>query len=225
MSRTQKDYKYIEDQGLRKQNINTTVPGSALVTTVKVQGSGISATYSGVDTGTGDVVISVNGIPSGVDELIKITNLDNSSDFLTNKISVGAGIQKSILTDNTGKQTLNLSTTATNTSKLHSFFLSREGDVETGKWLKLDSISTDKVPYIIPHNETLVKSILTNEELNTGTIRIFKNGVSLLDLALTNQKNKITTHTLSFNAGDTLSAKGISGNLEDVVLEFIFEVI
>lgn len=56
----------IADGSIGRPDINTDKPGSALITKV-VQGSGISITSTGADSGTGDVTVSVTSVPwSGV---------------------------------------------------------------------------------------------------------------------------------------------------------------
>jgi hypothetical protein len=59
MSRTQISGFLIEDSSVGRPDINTTISGQALITKLLV-GSGINISYTGVDSGTGDVTISLN---------------------------------------------------------------------------------------------------------------------------------------------------------------------
>lgn len=57
MAKTQVRSPQIEDQGVRRADLNTSTTGSAVITKV-VQGSGILISSTGVDSGTGDVTVS-----------------------------------------------------------------------------------------------------------------------------------------------------------------------
>jgi hypothetical protein len=59
MARTQISGSLIENASVGRVDINTTVSGQALVTKVLV-GSGLTATKTGIDVGTGDVTLSLN---------------------------------------------------------------------------------------------------------------------------------------------------------------------
>lgn len=59
MARTQIGGSLIENASVGRVDINTTVSGQALVTKVLV-GSGLTATKTGIDIGTGDVTLSLN---------------------------------------------------------------------------------------------------------------------------------------------------------------------
>jgi hypothetical protein len=59
MARTQIGGSLIENASVGRVDINTTVTGQALVTKVLV-GSGLTATKTGIDIGTGDVTLSLN---------------------------------------------------------------------------------------------------------------------------------------------------------------------
>lgn len=58
MGRTQIRTTELEDGGVKRNDLNTTVSGQA-VTRKIVQGTGITLSSTGVDSGTGDVTISV----------------------------------------------------------------------------------------------------------------------------------------------------------------------
>lgn len=59
MARTQISGRLIEDSSIGRPDINTTVTGEALITKLLV-GTGLTATRTGVDVGTGDVTVSLN---------------------------------------------------------------------------------------------------------------------------------------------------------------------
>jgi hypothetical protein len=59
MARTQISGRLIEDSSVGRPDINTTVSGQSLITKLIV-GSGLNASSTGVDPGTGDVTVSLN---------------------------------------------------------------------------------------------------------------------------------------------------------------------
>jgi hypothetical protein len=62
---TQLGTRQIKDGGVTKQDMDTTTPGSAVITRV-VAGSGVSLDSTGPDAGTGEVTINVTGGSSGL---------------------------------------------------------------------------------------------------------------------------------------------------------------
>lgn len=65
MARTEVRSSQIKDQGVTRDDLNTTTAGKAVVTKV-IAGSGVSISSTGVDTGTGDV--TVNSSPNQTTE-------------------------------------------------------------------------------------------------------------------------------------------------------------
>lgn len=61
MARTQVRTQQVEDGGIQRVDLNTTTPGSAVISKV-VQGSGIQLSSSGIDAGTGDVTVSLETV-------------------------------------------------------------------------------------------------------------------------------------------------------------------
>jgi len=59
MARTQISGRLIEDYSVGRPDINTTTPGQALITKLIV-GGGLNMLFTGVDSGTGDVTLSLN---------------------------------------------------------------------------------------------------------------------------------------------------------------------
>jgi hypothetical protein len=60
MARTEVRSKQIKDGGVKREDLNTTVTGRAVITRV-IAGTGVSLSSTGVDSGTGDVTINATG--------------------------------------------------------------------------------------------------------------------------------------------------------------------
>lgn len=59
MARTQLNTKQIFDGGIQKEDMDTITPNQAVITRI-IAGSGVSLASSGIDSGTGDVVVTVS---------------------------------------------------------------------------------------------------------------------------------------------------------------------
>lgn len=217
--RGQVDHRMLLDGGVEKQDLNIDKPNHCVITQLQAQ-SPLAMSSTGADPGTGIVTLSLAGGNGngGGDELVKISALDSSTGYLFDKVQVSGSISKTIATVG-GVQTLVL----TSPPSLLECIFSRDDDVVAGKWLKRDDISTDSVPMIMHRSGTLTEVSLSNEDIATGVIRIFRNGTTLLDISLNNTVSTLSTCTLSVTALDTISAKCISGFMEDVILSLLFE--
>lgn len=72
---------------ITRSNINTTTPNQALITKI-IAGNGISISSSGVDPGTGNVVISMSGGSGDLTASRFVTDYDNNITGLRNSNNV-----------------------------------------------------------------------------------------------------------------------------------------
>lgn len=90
-----------------------------------------------------------------------------------------------------------------------------QGTANSGRWLEtFDSIASNDVPFITAESATIQAIALVNKNSNTGTITIYKNGVSVTTISLTAQTyNTVSGLTIALATGDSLSAQLTSGTL------------
>lgn len=73
MPKTWIDSEQIKDGEVKRQDLNTTQEGSAVIRKIRV-GSGLTMSYDGVDEGTGDVTVGL--VPTGTDKYTGETIID-----------------------------------------------------------------------------------------------------------------------------------------------------
>ena len=95
------------------------------------------------------------------------------------------------------------------------------GNASTGRYLEFfDTNPSDQAPFITPDFSILRSiSLVTSNTVDTGTITLYKNGVSIQAITLTAEKKKTVTGLLiNFAGGDELSAKVTSGSINGPML-------
>lgn len=213
---------HLKNDSIWREDLNTTILGQAVITKV-LPGNNMSFTSTGVEEGTGEVTLHANATISSVDEKVKTSSTDTQSGYLLDKIEGSANIILTETTSTPKKVKFELAPQNSSVRYISQLF-SREGKVKSGKWLKIDGISTDKVPFIIPFDGTIIKLILQNKEINSGTLELFKNKSTLGVISLQNKVsiNQVCSYPVLEN--DEISVKGISGEIKDVLLTLILSI-
>lgn len=98
-----------------------------------------------------------------------------------------------------------------------------DGNGSSGRWLEFFSNNpSNNNPFIIAENNQLIAVSLSSSANSTGTITIYKNGVSVQTISLSaSQKNAISGLLINFSPLDELSAQVTSGSISRPTL-FLF---
>ena len=88
-----------------------------------------------------------------------------------------------------------------------------------------DSISSDKVPFVMAEPGEIKSLSVAVSVSTTATLTIFKNGISVETITITASKKATKTGlSISLAADDELSTKVTSGNMKDVISNIFIQV-
>lgn len=101
------------------------------------------------------------------------------------------------------------------------------GTANSGRWLeRITNTGSDVVPFYCSepmHIKAL--SLITSDAANTGTVTLYKNGVSLTTISLTAEKYyTISGLSYAFAVGNYLSAQVTSGSISRPQLDISVEI-
>lgn len=98
-----------------------------------------------------------------------------------------------------------------------------DGGGSSGRWLEFFANNpSSNNPFIIAENNQLIAVSISSSSNSTGTVTIYKNGVSVQTISLTaSRKNAINGLLINFSPLDEISAQVTSGNISRPTL-FMF---
>ena len=104
--------------------------------------------------------------------------------------------------------------------------LGYQGTANSGRWLDtFDSVSSDDVPFVTAEPATIKALSLVNKNTNTGTVTVYRNGISVQTISLTAQLyNTLAGLSISLVAGDTVSAQVTTSGFTAPVLYISIQI-
>jgi len=91
-----------------------------------------------------------------------------------------------------------------------------DGTASTGRWLEFSANNpSNTVPFVLAEDcELIALSLVTSDTSATGNARVFRNGSSVQNIALSAQKkNAIAGLNIPFNSLDEISVQVTSGSI------------
>lgn len=98
-----------------------------------------------------------------------------------------------------------------------------DGTGSSGRWLEFyNNNPSNNNPFIVAENNRLIAVSISASSNSTGTVTIYKNGVSVQTISLSaSRKNAISSLSVNFVSLDEISAKVTSGSISRPTL-FMF---
>ena len=102
------------------------------------------------------------------------------------------------------------------TTARYSVFCAYESNANTGRWLEFTrGNDSEGSPYIIVGSTTLEElTLVTSASSATGTVTVYRNGVSITTISLSAEKVKVTTPVLTLSDLDQLSLQVTSSSIQ-----------
>lgn len=98
-----------------------------------------------------------------------------------------------------------------------------DGNASSGRWLEFFSNNpSNNNPFIVAEDNQLIALSISSAANSTGTVTVYKNGVSVQTISLTaSRKNSINGLLINYSVLDEISVQVTSGNISRPTL-FLF---